>query len=371
MSRGFRVVAVSHVGMVRQGNEDAGVASTRLLAVADGMGGHAAGEVASSSVIHSIADELHDLPRHTSSAREWLLHRVNFAHASVGDLVADNPERRGMGTTLSALIACEDGVVVGHVGDSRIYHLQGQNLHQITIDHTYVQLLVSEAHTHPRKNLLMRAIDGIHEVEMDISEVQAADGDRFLLCSDGLSGVVDDAYIAKVLTQPDLTLAASSLLELAIAAGAPDNVTVIIGQYGEHDVDVKPFLVGAAAQEKPHVHVAESKRARWSIIAAAVFALVIGGAAFASQWVNSQWFVGTANGHLAIYKGIKQQIGPFDLARVESEYVQFPSASMSLIDQQNLVDGISVHDWADGYETIQAIVSRSSMCELSSLGCPD
>ena len=375
MSRGFRVVAVSHVGMIRAGNEDAGLASSRVLAVADGMGGHAAGEVASASVIQSLASQLDEVPTTAHEVKKWLQECANIAHANVGDLIADNADRRGMGTTLSAVIACEDGVVIGHVGDSRIYLWRNQQLTQITTDHTYVQMLVeqgqltpAEAAHHPRKNLLMRAIDGIHEVEMDMSELIAQPGDRFLVCSDGLTGVVGDEHIARILSAPDLTYAASTLLELALAAGAPDNVTVLIGHYDEQSIATPPFLVGAAQVEDVaprRTHHVRNTRLKWgfSILLVAILCSVLG-----AKWLGSQWFVGSANGHVAIYRGIHQEIGPINFGHMYSE-TRYPVAVLNIVDQQDLLDGIVVGNLVEAEFAIQDLLSRSTICEQSILGC--
>jgi protein phosphatase len=375
MNRGFRVVAVSHVGMIRSGNEDAGLASSRVLAVADGMGGHAAGEIASGSVIQSLASQLNEVPTKASDVRKWLQDCANIAHANVGDLIADNPDRRGMGTTLSAVIACEDRVVIGHVGDSRIYLWRNDSLTQITTDHTYVQLLVQqgqltpdEAVHHPRRNLLMRAIDGIHEVEMDLSELVVQAGDRFLVCSDGLTGVVGDEHIARILAAPDLTYAASTLLELALAAGAPDNVTVLIGHYDEQSVTTAPFLVGAAQAEDlapRRTHHVRNRRVRWAF---GILLVAILASTLSARWLGSQWFVGSTNGHVAIFRGLDREIGPINFAHLYTE-TKYPVAVLDIVDQQDLLDGIAVGNLVEAEFAIQDLLSRSTICTQSILGC--
>ncbi|MEY4347842.1 MAG: hypothetical protein RIS43_261 [Actinomycetota bacterium] len=377
MSRGFRVVALSHVGMIRTGNEDAGIASSRVLAVADGMGGHAAGEIASASVIQSIAANINEIPSKMHDARAWLIDCVELAQQNVGDLIADDPDRRGMGTTFSAVVACEDGVTIGHIGDSRIYLLHDKQLTQVTTDHTYVQMLVAqgqltsaEAENHPRKNLLMRAIDGIHNVELDVTEISVVPGDRFLVCSDGLSGVMSDAHIAEVLSAEDLTYAGSTLLEHALAAGAPDNVTVLIGHYGEHAVETQPFLVGAAKVEdvRPRRRLIKNRN-RWI---AGVVALLIAltSSIVGAKWLGSQWFVASANGHLAIYRGLPAQIGPIDFSHMYTE-TRYPVAVLKLADQQDLIDGIAVENLIAAEYLIQTMLSRSTICAQSVLGCTE
>ena len=374
MSRGFRVVALSHVGMIRAGNEDAGIASSRVLAVADGMGGHAAGEIASASVIQSIASNINEIPSKMHDARAWLVECVELAQQNVGDLIADDPDRRGMGTTFSAVVACDDGVTIGHIGDSRIYLLHNKELTQISTDHTYVQMLVSqgqltpaEAEHHPRKNLLMRAIDGIHNVELDVAEITVTPGDRFLVCSDGLSGVMNDAHIAEVLSAEDLTYAGSTLLEHALAAGAPDNVTVLIGHYGEHAVETEPFLVGAARVEDVRPRRPLRNRKRW-LMALAALVIVLASSMIGAKWLGSQWFVGSAHGHLAIYRGLPTMIGPIDFSHMYKE-TSYPVAVLKLADQQNLLDGIAVDNLISAEYLIQSMLSRSTICTQSVLGC--
>ena len=323
MSVGLRIAATSHVGSVRTGNEDAGLATNHLLLVADGMGGHAAGEVASSIVARTVGSLLDEYPTSEDAVREWLVNGVNLAHERIGDVVASNPELRGMGTTCTTLALCDQAVVVGHVGDSRAYRLGLDGLTQLSIDHTYVQMLVEsgeitaeQATRHPRRNLLMRAIDGVHEAPMDLTSYPVEIGQRFLLCSDGLTGVLSDAVISELLALPDLTLAVSQLIEYSLAAGAPDNVTVVIGEVVEDAEDFSPLYVGSAETESAPVaeEMAPAKRRHWPWVAAAV--LVLGFAALSTSWLAQQWYVGDHEGKLAIYQGIPQTIGPIPLSRL-------------------------------------------------------
>lgn len=312
MSAGFWAVANSHVGVVRQGNEDAGLASVRLLAVADGMGGHAAGEVASSAVIRTLNEGLDTLPTAMSAVEDWLLEVVNEAHGFVGDLIATDPDRRGMGTTFSALALSDEGIVIGHIGDSRIYRLRDGEMQQVTTDHTYVQMLVdrgeitpAEAAVHPRRNLMMRAIDGLNDVVIDITKFDVQAGDRFLLCSDGLSGFLSNEVISDVMSRPDLTLAVSTLIELTLSAGAPDNVTVVIGEYRDEAESFTPFVVGSALEETQTVDeetAPQRRRFTWWPWALAVVVLAIG-ALSVSAWINKQWYLGSNGLYVTVYNG--------------------------------------------------------------------
>lgn len=257
---GLRYAARSDVGLVRTGNEDSGYAGPRLLLVADGMGGHAAGELASAVAVATVAD----LDVHPPSSAE-LLNALTDAIDSVGEtigaIINEEPDLTGMGTTITGLYWLGGRVAIVHVGDSRVYLFRDNDLQQLTHDHTYVQTLVDagriteeQAATHPKRSLLMRALDGINPVEADLSVREARRGDRYLLCSDGLSGFVDAADIAGALTMADPTGCVTRLVDLALERGAPDNVTVVVADVvpvEEHEDDVfTPVVVGAAGEPR-------------------------------------------------------------------------------------------------------------------------
>ncbi|MCL2584491.1 MAG: protein phosphatase 2C domain-containing protein [Streptosporangiales bacterium] len=224
----------SDVGLVREGNEDSVYAGGRLLVVADGMGGHAHGEVASATAIEALR------PLDIAVPDDELLPALEEAVLRAGDSLHEkveaDPELRGMGTTLTALLWSGSRLGLAHIGDSRAYLVRAREVFQITRDHTLVQSLVddgkiteAEMETHPKRNLLLRALDGEHGCTPDLELLEAEAGDRYLLSSDGLHGVVSSAAISRVLlevTDPDE--AASELVRLAIEGGAPDNVTVIV-----------------------------------------------------------------------------------------------------------------------------------------------
>ena len=224
----------SDVGLVRDGNEDSAYAGGRLLAVADGMGGHAHGEVASATVIEALR------PLDTAVPDEELLHALEHAVLRAGstmrEMIEADPSLRGMGTTLTALLWSGSRLGLVHIGDSRAYLVRGDEVFQITRDHTLVQSLLDEGKitedevaTHPKRMLLLRALDGEHGCAPDLELREAQAGDRYLLSSDGLHGVVSPADIARVLLQvTDPDQAAADLINLAIDGGAPDNVTVIV-----------------------------------------------------------------------------------------------------------------------------------------------
>ena len=254
----LRYAARSDVGLIREGNEDSGYAGPALLLVADGMGGHAAGELASAIAVATVAD----LDVHPPGPDE-ILAALGDSIAEVGDGIADviavDPDLTGMGTTVTGIYWLGDRMAVVHVGDSRAYLLREGELSQITHDHTYVQTLVDagriteeEATVHPRRSLLMRALDGMNPVEADLSVREARDGDRYMLCTDGLSGVVSNLEIAAALREGDPTGAVTRLVDLALERGAPDNVTVVIADVVEVP-DAGPDVTAVADRAAPVV----------------------------------------------------------------------------------------------------------------------
>ena len=226
----------SDVGLLREGNEDSAYAGPRLLAIADGMGGHAAGEVASAVAISAIAP----LDRQNLASSEDMLDALAAAVASarntLHDMSASDPAVEGMGTTLTALLWAGAQVAVCHIGDSRAYLLRDGDLYQITRDHTLIQSLVDEgrlspaaAANHPQRSLIMRALQGSTDADPDLAMHEALLGDRYLLCSDGLTDVVEDESVHDVLsTIPDPDQAVNQLIALAIHNGGPDNITCIV-----------------------------------------------------------------------------------------------------------------------------------------------
>jgi len=254
----LRYAVRSDVGLLREGNEDSAYAGPRLLAVADGMGGHAAGEVASSLTIASMA-KLDSEPPGGDMLAE-LASAVAAANTRLQEMIAANPAVEGMGTTLTALFWSDGHAAVCHIGDSRGYLLREGELYQITHDHTLVQTLVDEGRisaddvsTHPQRSLLLRALDGRSVAEPDLSVHDAQAGDRYLLCSDGLSGVVSDETLRETLaTSEDPDAVTRQLIELALHGGGPDNITCIVADVVDTAASRMsptgtPVLAGAAA----------------------------------------------------------------------------------------------------------------------------
>lgn len=264
MSLSLRFAAGSHKGMIREGNEDSGYAGPRLLAIADGMGGQAAGEVASSEVISTLVQLDDDVPG--SDILTSLGTAVQQANDQLRVMVEEDPQLEGMGTTLTALLWTGRRLGLVHVGDSRAYLLRDGVLTQITQDHTWVQRLVDEgriteeeATTHPQRSLLMRALGSGDHVEPDLSIREVRSGDRYLICSDGLSGVVSHQTMEETLASyqgPQETI--QELIQLALRGGGPDNITCIVADVLDVDsndtlagrLSDTPVVVGAVAENQ-------------------------------------------------------------------------------------------------------------------------
>ena len=263
MTLALRYAVRSDVGLLREGNEDSAYAGPHLLAVADGMGGHAAGEVASAATITTIAPlDAEDPGPNLVGA---LADAVATANLRLQELIISDPAIEGMGTTLTALLWSQGYAALCHIGDSRAYLLRDGQFVQITHDHTLVQSLVDEGKiteddvaTHPHRSLLLRALDGRTIAEPDLTPLETYPGDRYLLCSDGLSGVVTEQTLHQTLASVgDPDKAALRLVDLAIKGGGPDNITCIVADV----IDVRdgtgpmatwqPSFAGAAALGAP------------------------------------------------------------------------------------------------------------------------
>lgn len=363
MALGLRYAARSDVGIVRSANEDSGYAGSRMVVVADGMGGHAAGELASATAVAMFADlDVQDsLNPADVEILALLAGALDEAHETLHSIAAEYPEARGMGTTVTAMAWLNDRVALAHIGDSRAYLFRDDTLTQLTHDHTYVQTLVDsgqitadEAMVHERRNLLMKALDGINPVEPDLSILSVRPGDRFLLCSDGLHGVVPESEIADLLSsQTDPTGIVGALVDRALAAGAPDNVTALVADVvnlssDDTPIQRSPIVVGAASETAnrerlPNVRfpddlepnnrsvTAETSatattsvptdnshrgRRKWPWLVAvgvALAAVLIAG----WTWTRGQYYVGPYEGSVAVFQGIPQGPGPNGLSTVE------------------------------------------------------
>jgi protein phosphatase len=260
MTTTVRSAAGSDIGQRRAGNQDSAYTSPRLLAVADGMGGHAHGEVASSLAIRVVAEtdaRLEGVDLQAVDLLDTLRGVVDEAARRLTAAADDDPSLRGTGTTLVALLLDGARIAVAHVGDSRAYRLRDGELEQLTHDHTLVQSLVDEgritadeAADHPRRSVLVRTLQEGSPAEPDLFTVDGQIGDRFLVCSDGVTGVLDDEDIQEILAGvPEPADAVDRIIELANEGGGPDNITCVVADLVDGTPsDAGGFLFGAAAE---------------------------------------------------------------------------------------------------------------------------
>ena len=251
----FNTSGRSAVGLVRQGNEDSGFISPQLIAVADGMGGHAAGEVASRiavEVLQSLSPSLTSEEIDEDSVEDLLMHSLHSIDVEISVVTEEENEKRGMGTTLTALLIRDKFISLLHVGDSRCYRLRGNTLEQLSNDHTVIQELLdqgaitaAEAVEHPQRSMLTQALRGDGDVTPVLQMYEIKKGDRYLLCSDGLSGVLTEKEIKVGLKKSDRDEAVKFLVDATYINGAPDNVTVLIADISDSSTTLATLL-GAA-----------------------------------------------------------------------------------------------------------------------------
>jgi len=412
MATSGKSAAVSHVGKIRANNQDSGYAGGRLFVVADGMGGHAGGDVASAMAIKRIAET--DIQYPSARDAEFALRSALLAaNTLLAETVFDHQELTGMGTTVSAILRVGDEAAIAHIGDSRIYLLRDDELTQITADHTFVQRLVDscritpeEAAVHPRRSVLMRVlgdVDASPEIDTTVHDLRP--GDRWLLCSDGLSGYVTDDKMFTVLTTiPDPDAAAHRLVKESLDQGAPDNVTVIVVDIDESgdSSSVPPVLVGSAAAplsfepEPPRrplrlptllLHPlralppadehfepeseeyldeliledrrrARNRRIAWLVTIGLVIIAMIAGLILAYQWTQTRYFVGADGQTVAIYQGIQADVGPVSLSSVYQQ-TSITLRSLPTYTRETVENTISAGSLADAEEIIERLSNVS------------
>ena len=261
MTYALTYAAASHVGLIRGNNEDSAYAGPHLLALADGMGGHAAGEIASQLMISHIA-HVDDVGPGDDMCGQ-LADAMAEGNTAIANQIDINPATEGMGCTLDAFFFNDDTLAICHVGDSRGYLYRDGQLKQITKDDTYVQSLVDEGQlapedvsNHPQRSLILKALTG-RPVEPTLMLRDVRPGDRYLLCSDGLSDPVSHDTIADIVSRGTLEQAAERLIDLALRSGGPDNVTLVLGEIVNTSDDdytpATPLLVGALDPEQTDV----------------------------------------------------------------------------------------------------------------------
>ncbi|MDH6254835.1 PP2C family protein-serine/threonine phosphatase [Aurantimicrobium minutum] len=402
--------AASNVGKVRASNQDAGYAGTYLSVVADGMGGHAGGDVASHLVIRHLLqlDKKYD---DVVTAQQDLIATLLQANEMLSDVVYEHPELAGLGTTVSAMLRVGRQVVIAHIGDSRIYLLREGNLSQVTVDHTFVQRLIDsgriteeEAHDHPRRSVLMRVLGDVDaSPELDTTVLEVAEGDRWMLCSDGLTGVVYSDRLKPFLLEAETADdAADTLVQASLAGGAPDNVTVVVVDITAEEPEDIAELVGSAAgpmavkapeakliptpnlkpRPKPkklpistggmsvpptaltaQLDAVKAKRIRRRAVLIGSMILVLGviiiSAILGYRWSQTQFYVGSDTDSVVIYQGISQNVAGVSLSHVYVD-TDIPLDSLTAYQQQQIKNGIPFGNYTEAQDLIASLTSGAS-----------
>lgn len=432
MSLSLRFAAGSHKGMIREGNEDSGYAGPRLLAIADGMGGQAAGEVASSEVISTLVPLDDDVPG--SDLLTSLGTAVQQANDQLRVMVEEDPQLEGMGTTLTALLWTGQRLGLVHVGDSRAYLLRDGVLTQITQDHTWVQRLVDEgriteeeATTHPQRSLLMRALGSGDHVEPDLSIREVRAGDRYLICSDGLSGVVSHQTMEETLASyqgPQETI--QELIQLALRGGGPDNITCIVADVLNVDsndtlagqLNDTPVVVGAVAENQAQLgdggamqtpagraaglgrpvpppaggfgppgsgdvaygsmpdgsydaytdedFVKPGGGRKWlkrSVYIVLALAVIGGGLYGGYRWTQTQYYVGAKDENVALFQGISQDLAWVSLSKVAKNHPEIELKYLPPYQRKQVEATIAEGNITDAREKVDELAAQASACK--------
>ncbi|MFT3873591.1 MAG: protein phosphatase 2C domain-containing protein [Nocardioides sp.] len=416
--------AISDVGRVRKDNQDSGYAGPWLLTVCDGVGGAARGDIASSTAVQQLRRLDEQPPDEDLLALvAGSLHR---AHDRISELVEHDPSLSGTSTT--ATVALFDGhrIGIGHLGDSRGYLLREGALRQLTSDHTFVQTLIDEgriteedARTHPHRNLILKALDGVHETDPDLFYVDLAAGDRLLLCSDGASGVLDDQRLTDILSTGSPDFAAIELVRAALEAGSSDNVTCLVADVVPAetplDEDLQPLLVGAAAElprkllrgsrsitpkpgalfrghragdtgelepvtdfpeaaggfaietdpidpEQARYAPVQRPRHVWLRRGLATLTLVglLGtGVGIAQWWIQQQYYVGQQDGVVTIFRGVNADVLGRQLS-TPYESTNLTVSQLSSIDAKSVTEGLDSGTLDEARQTVTNLYDQSS-----------
>jgi PPM family protein phosphatase len=389
MSPRLRVGGGSDVGLHRHNNQDSMYAGPRLIAVADGVGGAAGGEVASRLTITALIP----LDSEPVDDPEIALRRAAAdADVSIRETVAGDPTLSGMSTTLTAILATGDQLVLAHIGDSRAYRLRGGVLSQLTRDHTLVQSLIDEgqiteeeALTHPRRSWIMRALDGRGQPDLDLSAIDVEPGDRYLVCSDGLSSYVSEADITAGLAGDEPQLAADRLIDLALRAGGPDNVSCVVADPVDGDLaEQPPILGGAIAEPIPEPRPRETAPpqptppppadddapvARRSIgrrltaVAAVVVILIGAGVAGLAIYIHHQFYIAPSAGKVAVFQGVQGSAAGIQLSHLHA-LTNIPVTALPQDDKANVANGIKASGGQSGASSVVSNL-RSQACALA------
>jgi protein phosphatase len=412
MAIALRYAARTDLGLgPKSRNEDSGYAGPHLLVLADGMGGHAAGDVASSLIVGQLAP-LDGESIGADQALPALEKSVRDANSSLRRAMDDDPKLRGMGSTTIAMLRTGNKLAMAHIGDSRAYLLRDGSLSQITRDHSFVQQLVDEhritpeeAEDHPQRSLVTRVMTGQPDDEPDLSMRELRAGDRYLLCSDGLSDFVRRDIIEEILDEsPTPAAAADRLIEVALKASARDNVTVVVADVVDlqraEAPSTSPQIVGAASLRdregkrtrglpiSPAEKAASlarsvrspaaddeddgpvladeprSKRVIWvrrAVLALALALILVGGGYAAYAWTQNQYYVKPTNGYVAIWQGVGQSIGPASLSHVY-QVTDIPVGALPTYVQEVVTAGTPLGSLADASTRVETLRRSADDC---------
>lgn len=365
--------ARTDVGQVRQGNEDSMLVESPLFVIADGMGGHIAGDVASATAVEVIGQMYRQHPPADPSTLETYIEEANRA---IHEKARSEPQLSGMGTTCTLVHLDGDVAHFAHVGDSRAYLFRSSELSQITQDHTLVERMVQEgrlrreeAQQHPQRNIITRSLGVEPQVEVDSIDIGIDDGDRLMLCSDGLTSMVEDEKIAEILrSSAEAQEAADRLVDAANAAGGEDNITVVVVDVGSSSGNAAPLPPPAPREDtSPAVRDEDPEpprpRRRWPrrvLITLLLGILIAGGAYFAIRFsLNNSYFVGaTEDGYVAIYTGIPDEVGGVSL-REEHEVTDILVDDLPESLRDNVEEGIKVDSLDEAQTTVENLRERS------------
>ena len=386
-SLSFRAAGRSDVGLVRNNNEDSGFIGKHFLLVADGMGGHAAGELASSTTVAIVA-QVDNSKEKLEDLESKLIEIPKIITKELKNTINKDSSRAGMGTTLTAAVIQENQLKVSHVGDSRAYLVRNKQISQITKDQTYIQSLIdndeiteSEAKNHPQRSLLLQAIDGITESIPVITSTEILENDKIVLCSDGLTNIVTDEEILEIVNQFDYVGAVSALIEKALENGGPDNITVIVADLQKEKYENKIIVLGAAAEPRNRIKLPglefptdihpfitsefpALKSVTWLkkfayVASFALIAVIISWGA--TNWISKQYYVSNLGDNLAIFQGVNSSIGPISFSRPVQSF-NLEVVVLTKNDQEVLLKGIN----ADSVTEARFIVRRLDQRALCS-----
>jgi len=366
-----RAASLTDVGKVREANEDACFAGAHVFAVADGLGGHRAGEVASTLALESIAT-LDGLDARRASER--LGDAVRKANRSVSDRASQNDSMKGMGTTMTVVALDGYTAHLAHVGDSRCYLIRGDSITRLSRDHTLVARMVDEgkitseqADQHPQRSILTRALGAERDVEVDEARFSLIGGDRLLLCSDGLTGVLSDEEIQRVAASgSDLAEICARLVSEANARGGPDNITVVLvdveGASGDRAAPVGRARTRRTSPSFQRHHIS----ARPFVWVAIVATLIVGGLVAVRTVTNRSYYVGIKDGKVAIFQGVPVDVGGVSLSHVQEPTV-IPTESVAPYYIERLLQGVRATSLQDARRIVNEQIPPAPGSSLSDI----